>query len=95
MATLAVQYAVRSLDADDSVEMTALHATRLTQIPQLLFEHPAELPLAECQEAEQWGQDFIQQTDLWLSTQRDAEDQVDAIETWKQTFGAWKTTWLQ
>ena len=90
LPTLAVQYAVRSLDADDSVEMTDLHATRLTQIPQLFLEHPASLGEDESNEAEQWGYDFIQQTWMWLPTQRDAEDQVDAIETWKQTFDAWR-----
>ena len=93
--TLAVQYAVRGLDADWEVDMTTLAATRLTQIPQLMFEHPAEMVLAEQLEAEKWGYDFIQQTALWLPTQRDAEDQVDAIETWKQTSSAWKTVWRQ
>jgi hypothetical protein len=93
--TLAVQYCARSPDKcpyyEERTMRTDLYrsaATRLTQIPQVCFENPAELVLAERCELEKWKQDFSEQTALWLPTQRDAEEQVDAIEVWNKAYEA-------
>jgi hypothetical protein len=32
---------------------------------------------------------------LWLPTQLDAEDQVDAIEVWNKAYDGWHPAWLQ
>lgn len=66
---------------------------RVTQIPQVCFEAPAELMLAQREEIEKWKQDFAESTALWLPTQRDAEGQEVAIEAWRRDFGAWKKAW--
>jgi hypothetical protein len=68
---------------------------RLTQIPQVCFENEKELGADERRELEQWKQDFIEQTALWLPTQRDAEEQVDAIEVWNKAIDAWHPAWLK
>ena len=96
--TLVVEYGARSIDACPYNEEDGFYvstAMRLTQIPQVCFEDPAELLLAERCELEKWKQDFSEQTALWLPTQRDPEDQVDALETWGQAYEAWKTVWRQ
>jgi len=95
---LFVEYGARGLDAtpyNGEGDFYVSNATRLTQIPQVCFENPAELVLAERCELEKWKQDFSEQTALWLPTQRDPEDQVDALETWGQAYDAWKTVWRQ
>ena len=100
--TLAVQYCARSPEKcpyyEEQTMQTDLYQSvriRLTQIPQVCFENPAELVLAERCELEKWKQDFSEQTALWLPTQRNPEDQVDALETWGQSYNAWKTVWHQ
>ena len=96
--TLVVEYGARGLDACPYNGQPGFYvdtATRLTQIPEVCFEDPAELLLAQRCELEKWKQDFSEQTALWLPTQRDAEDQVDAIEVWNKAYAAWHPAWLK
>ena len=99
--TLAVHYGARSLDAcpyrgeqTEDKPFYVSDATRLTLIPQVCFEDENELGEEQRRELEKWKQDFREQTALWMPTQRDAEDQVDAIEVWR-TFSSWHAAWLE
>ncbi len=59
---------------------------RLTEIPRVCFEDEEELTETEGGEIQAYKVDFSDKTTLWLTKQRDAEDQEVAIETWKRDF---------
>ena len=102
--TLAVEYDVRSLDEapynGESTEDKPFYpkvGMRLTQIPVVCFEHPAELDADQRRELEQWREDFIEKTEEWLALngqQQPSLDEANAIAQYKEVYGAWHSAWL-
>ena len=101
--TLAVEYDVRSLDEapynGESTEDKPFYpkvGMRLTQIPVVCFEHPAELDADQRRELAQWREDFIEKTEEWLALngQQPSLDEANTIAQYKKVYGAWHAVWL-
>ena len=97
--TLHMEYGARKLDACmvmGTIDQPA-QGVRLTQIPVVCFEHPAELDADQRRELEQWREDFIEKTEEWLALngqQQPSLDEANAITQYKEVYGAWHAVWL-
>ena len=95
--TLHMEYGARTLDACmvmGTIDQPA-EGVRLTQIPAVCFEHPAE-PDKE-QAWQEWREDFIWRTEEWLALkgqQQPSVDEANAIAQYDEVYGAWHKTWL-
>ena len=95
--TLHMEYGARKLDACvlvDTIDQPAV-GVRLTQIPAVCFEHPAE-PDKE-QAWQEWREDFIWRTAEWLALngqQQPSADEANAIAQYDEVYGAWHAAWL-
>ncbi len=95
--TLHMEYGARKLDACvlvDTIDHPA-QGVRLTQIPAVCFEHPAE-PDKE-QAWQEWREDFIWRTGEWLALkgqQQPSVDEANAIAQYNEVYGAWHDVWL-
>ena len=94
--TLHMEYGARNLDACPALNVIDLPTirVRLTQIPAVCFEHPAE-PDKE-QAWQEWREDFIWRTEEWLGLngQQVSLDEANAIAQYNEVYGAWHAAWL-
>ena len=95
--TLHMEYGARNLDACPALNVIDLPTirVRLTQIPAVCFEHPAE-PDKE-QAWQEWREDFIEKTEEWLALkgqQQPSVDEANAIAQYNEVYGAWHAAWL-
>ena len=83
--TLHMEYGARNLDACPALNVIDLPPIRerLTQIPAVCFEHPAELDADQRRELEQWREDFIEKTEEWLALKGQQQPSLDEkTEEW-------------
>ena len=97
--TLSMEYGARTLDACPDLGWTYLpdSGVRLTQIPAVCFEQPAELDAEQGRALQQWREDFIWRTEEWLALkgqQQPSVDEANAIAQYDEVYGAWHAAWL-